>query len=86
MINRQQSLPLESVITINLSGNNSFLVPDDTLASTTSIVVKFTDPVSTIFDNITLELPSLLNGMFQILLCDPTEPILLVGPSGMKSF
>ena len=37
-------------------------------------------------DQIESNLPSLLNGMFQILLSDPTEPILLMGPPGMKTF
>ena len=51
MINRQQSLPMGSVININLTGNNSCLVPDDSLA-TTSCHVNITDPISSIFDAI----------------------------------
>lgn len=51
MINRQQSLPMGTVININLTGNDSYLVPDDSL-STTTIAVKITDPVSSIFDAI----------------------------------
>lgn len=57
MINRQQSLPLEFVITLKINdnqrkcGNNSFLVPDAPPAPS-KIVVKLTDPVSSIFDMI----------------------------------
>lgn len=51
MINRQQSFPMGTVIDINLTGNDSYLVPDDSL-STTTITVKITDPVSSIFDAI----------------------------------
>ena len=49
MINHQQSLPMGSTISINLTGNNSCLVPDDSL-STMSIHVKITDPVSSILN------------------------------------
>ncbi|KAK8889402.1 hypothetical protein M9Y10_034148 [Tritrichomonas musculus] len=55
MINRQQSLPLNFVITIKLNhgqpkaNSNSFLVPNDTPIPPT-VVVKLSDPVSTIFD------------------------------------
>lgn len=55
MINRQQSLPLEFVITLKINdsqrkgGNNSFLVPD-VAPTPKTIVVKLTDPVSSIFD------------------------------------
>ena len=38
------------------------------------------------FENIDPKLTSLLNGMFQILLSNPTEPILLMGPSGFKTY
>ena len=38
------------------------------------------------FEKVKSELPSLLNGIFQILLSHPTEPILLMGPSGFKTF
>ncbi|KAK8881148.1 hypothetical protein M9Y10_003878 [Tritrichomonas musculus] len=43
---------MESAISINLSKNNSLLVPDDSFASSSSILVKLSDSVSTIFDAI----------------------------------
>lgn len=57
MINRQQSLPLEFVITLKINdsqrktGNSSFLVPD-AQPSPSKVVVKLVDPVSSIFDQI----------------------------------